>query len=222
MTQKNTHLIHKEKSAEQFIVDTCAKYPNEVSIITLGPLTNIAKALLLQPDLKNNIQHIYSMGGAFLIPGNVSSVAEANIHNDPEAAKIVFTSGIPITLAPLDVTHQVHLDSPFRNKIQTFGTIGKFIHDITQHYINKIVSWGSELEKLPVHDSSAVMALVRPQVFLERKRVAVDVEVRGLTVGQTVGDWGKEGNVSVLLGVDQAMFKEYYLVQLEKISVKVM
>jgi len=210
-------------SAEHFIIDTCTKYPKQVTIITLGPYTNIAKALILQPDLKNNIKRIVSMGGAFLVKGNVSPVAEANIHNDPDAAKIVFQSGIDITLVPLDVTRQAHMDPPFLNQIQTFGQIGQFIFDISRLYVDKCVFWGTPVHLIPIHDSSAIMALVNPEVFTELVRVHVEVETLGeFTRGMTVADWDnfwkREPQTTLLLKMDKNKFKEYYLSKLSKFA----
>jgi len=219
---KNLHLIVKDVPAEQFIVDTCTKYPKEVTILALGTHTNLAKAILLQPDLKNYVKRIYCMGGSFLYKGNVSPVAEANIYDDPDAAKIVFQSGIEITMAPLDVTAQAHLDPTFRDEIRTLGKIGQFIYDISQHYVDKIVEWGIPINLLPIHDSCAVMAFVCPEVFTEVARLRVEVETLGeFSRGQTIADWSnvwkKEPQTTILLKLDQKKFKEYYLSKLSQL-----
>jgi len=219
---KNLHLIQHDVPAEQFIIDICTKYPQEISIVALGPHTNIAKALILQPDLKNKIKRIFSMGGAFLVKGNVSPVAEANIHNDPVAAKIVFNSGIDIMLTPLDVTSQVHMDPPFMKHLQQIGDVGQFLFNISQHYIEQIVAWGSDINTLPIHDASAIMAIVHPTVFSDVVKVCVDVETKGeLTKGQTVADWEKwwkrNPQTTIFMKVDQIQYKTYLLEQLRKL-----
>jgi len=218
---KNLHLIVKDVPAEQFIVDTCTKYPNEVTILALGSHTNLAKAILLQPNLKNYVKRIFTMCGVFLVRGNVSPVAEFNIHIDPDASKIVFQSGINITMAPLDVTSQAHLDPTFRDKIRTLGKIGQFIYDIFQHYVDKYVEWGTPINLIPIHDTCAVMAFLYPEVYTEVARLRVEVETLGeFTRGQTIADWKnvwkKEPQTTVLFKVDQQKFKEYYLFKLSQ------
>jgi len=149
-------------------------------------------------------------------------VAEANIHNDPEAAKIVFNSGVDITLTALDVTSQIYMDPPFMKQLQPIGEIGQFLFNIAQYYIEKIVSWGNDINTLPIHDATIVMALVHPTVFSEAVRVCVDVETQGeLTKGQTVADWEKWWNrkpqTTIFMKVDQVQFKTYLLEQIRKL-----
>jgi inosine-uridine nucleoside N-ribohydrolase len=111
-------LSHSHSCAAQFMVDTCNNYPGEVTIITLGPQTNIAHALELDPQFQHNVNRIAMMGGALHGRGNKAAAAEANVHNDPEAAKIVFASMPRILMAPLDVTCQVALQ-PLREQVRT-------------------------------------------------------------------------------------------------------
>src|SRR5699024_5623469 len=98
-----------------FIVDTVKKYPNEVTLIFVGPLTNLAKVYEAAPEIATLVKEIIIMGGAVTVPGNVRSYAEANIFSDPEAARYVFQSDLPIKLVGLDVTMQTLLS---RNEVQ--------------------------------------------------------------------------------------------------------
>ncbi len=94
------------RRAADFIVETIMSNPGEITLVPLGPLTNVALAASIEPKIAENVREVVLMGGAANVPGNVSPVAEANIHNDPEAAYIVFHAGWPITMVGLDVTHK--------------------------------------------------------------------------------------------------------------------
>lgn len=199
--------------AAHFIVDYCRAHPGEITLVTLGPLTNIALALRIQPDLPKYVRRLVMMGGAVSVPGNVNPVAEANIHNDPEAARLVFNAGWEITMAGLDVTMQVHMDDEYLTGLRDIGNrAGSFIWDITRFYIAAYHRYG--YDDMAVHDSSAIMAIIRPE-FFESKFVYVDVETTGeLTRGQTIGDWrrqyGRDPQTHVLTGVDEVAFKRLY------------
>ena len=94
-------------SAPQFIIDTVMAEPDEITVVLLGPFTNMALAMLMKPDLTSFVKEIVVMGGAAFTSGNASPASEANILNDPEAADIVFGVDCPITMAGLDVTHRI-------------------------------------------------------------------------------------------------------------------
>jgi inosine-uridine nucleoside N-ribohydrolase len=201
------------QNAAQFIIDTCLANPGEITLVTLGPLTNIALALRIRPDLPRYVRRLVMMGGAIAAAGNVSPVAEANVHNDPEAARLVFNAGWEITMAGLDVTMQVHMDDDYLATIRELGNrSGQFIWDITRFYVAAYHRYG--YADMVVHDSSALMAIIRPEFFTS-KFVYVDVETSGeLTRGQTIGDWrrqyGHEPQTHVLTGVDDIAFKQLY------------
>lgn len=104
-----------EQDAAHLLVSAARQYPGRLRVLAIGPLTNLARALAIEPGLPGLVRDVTVMGGAFLVPGNVTPLAEANIHNDPEAADAVFAADWPITLVPLDVTTghrflQTHLD----------------------------------------------------------------------------------------------------------------
>lgn len=106
-----------EESGPEMIIRLAAQYPGELRLIAIGPLTNLALALELDPDLPSKINHLTVMGGAVHASGNISPVAEANIGNDPEAAALVFAADWPITLVPLDVTMLQRLEEPARQQL---------------------------------------------------------------------------------------------------------
>ncbi|RIJ77178.1 nucleoside hydrolase [Nakamurella silvestris] len=105
------------QSGAELIVEMARRYPGELHLITIGPLTNIALALELEPELPRLVSHVTVMGGAALVPGNVSPVAEANIANDAKASAIVLAADWPITLVGLDVTMQQNLEEPDRVRL---------------------------------------------------------------------------------------------------------
>ncbi|NVK73892.1 MAG: nucleoside hydrolase [Oceanospirillaceae bacterium] len=174
-----------EKSAAQFIVDTVRQYPGEVTIIALGPLGNLAKALELDPEVANLVDEVVLMGGTAIEYGNVSPVAEANIMNDPHAADKVFTAAWQVTMIGLDVTHQVLLDNTVLERIkQANPTEGSFLYDCAQHYIN-FYSSRFDMDGCYFHDASTIAYILDPSIFgveLGAVRVACD----GIGIGQTI------------------------------------
>lgn len=152
------------RSAAQFIVDTVMAAPGEITLVPVGPMTNVALAMLLEPRLDECLAGIVMMGGAAFVPGNASPAAEANIINDPEAADIVFGARCPVTMVGLDVTEQV-LMTPA--DIDRMGTIhnerARFLARIVPHYLAFHRSRG--VEGIHVHDSTAISYLLAPDAF---------------------------------------------------------
>ncbi len=176
--------------AVDFIVHTLMDEPaGSVTLCPLGPLTNLATALLREPSLAERIGEIVLMGGAYFEGGNITPAAEFNIYVDPEAAQIVLASGCPITILPLDVTHKA-LTTPAR--IQAFrdleNSVGNAVADLTAFFerfdIEKYGQGGA-----PLHDPCVIAYLLQPELFSGRK-VNVEIETEShLTRGMTVVDW---------------------------------
>jgi inosine-uridine nucleoside N-ribohydrolase len=172
--------------ASEFIRSVVRKYPHEVTLITLGPLTNIATALNSDPDLAGLVRGLTMMGGS-LSGGNITPAAEFNIYVDPEAARIVFQSGIPITMVGLDVTrktsltedHVRTLEAAQNPAAQAAGKIGR---NAINHNRERGFLVGPNM-----HDSLAVAAFLDPTI-LKWQDFYVDVETTGeLTAGETLG-----------------------------------
>lgn len=172
------------------IIDILRRHdPGTVTLCTLGPLTNIAAAFNTAPDIIERVQEVVMMGGAYFEVGNITPAAEFNIYVDPEAAEIVFKSGAPITVMPLDVTHKVLATRPRVEAIRALGSrVGRFTAEMLDFFERfDVEKYGSEGG--PLHDPCVIAWLLRPDLFSGR-RVNVEVETRSeLTLGMTVADW---------------------------------
>ncbi|MBN1205582.1 MAG: nucleoside hydrolase [Myxococcaceae bacterium] len=172
-------------AAPEFIVRTVMGHPGEITLIMLGPLTNLALALELEPRLSTTVAQVVIMGGAFRVRGNVSDTAEANIFNDPVAASRVLSQGWPLTLVGLDVTTRVVLTPDYLQRFrQPPHRLGELIWRITRFYEDfHLRRYG--LLGLYAHDPTAVACALEPGLFeYEEARVAVTLE--GPEAGRTV------------------------------------
>lgn len=175
--------------AAEYIVQTVRQRPHEVTLVTVARLTNIARALLYDPDIAALIPRIIMMGGAAFCPGNVTAVAEANIWGDPEAADFVFHSGVPITMVGLDVTMQARLSRRHLALLNPHLAYSRVLSQATEFYIAAYERDTPDLHDwCPVHDALAVAAAEDPTLIATR-RYPVRVECRGqYTDGMTVVD----------------------------------
>src|SRR6266481_1709473 len=172
--------------AAEFIRRVVRKYPGEVTLIPIGPLTNIATALKLDPELAGMVRGIVMMGGS-LSGGNITPVAEFNIYVDPEAARIVFQSGVPITMVGLDATRKTSLTEEHVGTLEAAqNPVSQAAAKIGRNAINRNRDRGF-LVGPNMHDSLAVAAFLDPSI-LTFKDYYVDVETYGeLTAGETLG-----------------------------------
>lgn len=174
--------------AVDFIIETLRSTP-DVTLCPLGPLTNIATTLKRAPDIAQNIREIVLMGGGYFEGGNITPAAEFNIYVDPTAADIVFRSGVPITVLPLDVTHQALVTPPrleaFRALPNRAGPAIAELTDFFERYDKE--KYGSE--GAPLHDPTVIAYLLDPTLF-ESRHINVTIETQSdLTLGATVADW---------------------------------
>src|SRR6266568_4174834 len=172
--------------AAEFIRHIVRKYPNEVTLITIGPLTNVATALNADPELAAMIKSLVMMGGS-LSGGNITPAAEFNIYVDPEAARIVFQSGIPITMVGLDVTRKTSLTEDHVRVLEAAHTpVSEAAATIARNAIHHNRERGF-LAGPNMHDSLAVAGFLDPSI-LQFQDYYVDVETTGeLTAGETLG-----------------------------------
>jgi purine nucleosidase len=178
-----------------FIIDTLmAHEPGTVTLCTLGPLTNLAMALVKKPAIAERVNEIVMMGGGYFEGGNITPAAEFNIYVDPEAADVVLRSGIPMVMAPLDLTHQMQSTPQRLEKIRSIGNkAGTAVHQMLSFSerfdLNKYGSEGA-----PLHDPCVIAYLLKPELFQGRHINVVVETASDLTVGMTVADyWGVTG-----------------------------
>ena len=180
----------QSEHAVDFIIKTLRQAPkNSITLCPLGPLTNIGTALLKAPDIADRIAQIVMMGGAYFEVGNITPVAEFNIFVDPEAADIVFKSGIDLVVAPLDVTHKALTNPAWITDLRSKNN----------RVCDTVVGWTDFFERFdsdkygtegaPLHDPCVIAYLIAPELFTGR-HINVQIEVQSeLTRGMTVADW---------------------------------
>lgn len=180
----------QEMHAVDFLIETLRALPaGAVTLCPLGPLTNIATAFTRAPDIVAKVAEVVLMGGAYFEVGNTTPAAEFNIHVDPQAAEIVFRSGVPLVVMPLDVTHKVLTT---RARIEAFRALGTQVG-------HAVASWTDFFERFdmakygsqgaPLHDPCVIAYLLRPDLF-EGRFINVEIETQSeLTMGMTVADW---------------------------------
>ena len=201
----------QEQHAVDFIIETLRAEPEgTVTLCPLGPLTNIATAFEKAPDIVSRVQEIVLMGGAYFEVGNITPAAEFNIYVDPEAAEIVFKSGVPLVVMPLDVTHKVLATRPRIEAIRALDTkVGHAVAEMTDFFerfdVEKYGSLGG-----PLHDPCVTAYLIRPEIF-EGRHINVEIETSSeLTLGMTVADWwrvsGREPNALFIGSADDDAF----------------
>ncbi len=197
-----------QASAVEFIANSIQKNPGEVTIITLGPLTNLALAIRLYPNLIHQIKRIVIMGGVVANPGNVNPVAEANIYRDPHAAEIVFSSGCPIVLVGLDVTHKTIITPSLLEEIfkanNPATTLIKQIVPCYQRFFDQYYHMNGAFF---THDPSAIAYVINPNLFKTRP-APIFVSTEGRNIGQTIADWDHQWetrpDVSICLDVESS------------------
>ncbi|MGG2018985.1 nucleoside hydrolase [Pseudomonas sp. S8] len=179
-----------EGNAVNYLIDTLKKAkPHSITIAMLGPQTNLALALIQEPEIVNGIKEVVIMGGAHFNGGNITPVAEFNLFADPQAAEVVLKSGVKLTYLPLDVTHKILTSDARLKQIAALNNnASKIVGDILNEYIK------SDMEHYgipggPVHDATVIAYLLKPELFTGRSvNVAIDSR-EGITFGQTVVDW---------------------------------
>ena len=188
-----------------FIIETLMA-EEDVVLCTLGPLTNIAMALVKQPEIATRISRLVMMGGGFFEGGNVTPAAEFNIYVDPHAAKAVFASGIPIVMHPLDVTHQALTTTA---RLQRLRAAGGRVCTATAELLEFFERYDEEkygTDGGPLHDPNVIAWLLQPDLYTG-KNCNVEIETGSeLTMGATVVDWwhrmGRPINAHVVRHVD--------------------
>lgn len=201
--------ISEEKEhAVSFLIRTLMESKEKITLVPVGPLSNIGMALRLEPRIADKIEKIVLMGGAYGL-GNYSAAAEFNILVDPEAAHVVFTSGVPIVMMGLDLTNQALADMSVIERMERIGNkAGKLFGDMMRFTFQTQKTFG--LAAGPVHDVTAMAYVVRKDIF-ETKPAYVEICLdKGSCYGRTVCDFygtsGKKPNALVGMGLDLEKF----------------
>lgn len=198
----------------QLIADMIMTNPGEMTLVALGPLTNVALAVSLEPRIAENVKQVVLMGGAADASGNASATAEANIRNDPEAAKIVFEAPWKVTMVGLDVTRKTIMTPEYIDELCAAGNrYTDFIGRIVPHYMDFYHNYVA-MRGFFVHDSSAIAYVVDPTLF-ETRAMYVAVETHSpVNFGLTAADWrprsDQQPNVNVCVDVDSERFLALY------------
>ncbi len=205
--------------AASFLIETVLASPGEITLVTIGPLTNVATAMQLSPEFSAGIQAVVMMGGAAACAGNISPAAEFNYWQDPEAADIVFRSGVPLTMVGLDVCHKTQLLPAQVEECTGAGsTLGQFVLEATRPWF-KAMAGGEGRESLHLYDSLAMAVAIDPSLAtFEDSYVAVEIgdgPAQGMSVSyhKPFQRWivrHPETNARVALDVDVGRFNEIF------------
>lgn len=201
-----TFQIEKQHAVE--VIKNILEESNEkITIVALAPLTNLAKLFIKYPQVKEKIEAISLMGGG-VYEGNATCCSEFNILVDPEAAQIVFQSGIPIIMSGLDVTHKAQMYIEEIEEIRGYGKVSTFFAEMMDFYIKGSYKFG--FDGCPLHDPCAMIYLLKPEIF-KGKEALVNIETKGeFTTGMTVADFRSPiKNTKILMDVNRKEFVKF-------------
>jgi inosine-uridine nucleoside N-ribohydrolase len=209
-----------EESAVDFLARTLFEAHEPVTLVPVGPLTNIALLLEARPDVIGKIERIVLMGGA-IAEGNVTPAAEFNIWCDPEAAARVFGSGLEVTMVGLDVTHRALVLPEHAERLRASGRVGEVVAELLEFY-GRFHRRIYDFPGSPIHDAVAVAQVIRPGL-LETVERNVEIELESeLCRGRTVVDlWrrtDRASNAHVAVGIDSDAFLELLLERIARLG----
>jgi purine nucleosidase len=208
--------------AIDFLIEKILSSPGEITLVAIGPLTDVALAIRQEPRLVEAIKELIIMGGAIRYEGNTTALAEFNTYADPHAAHIVYHSGVPITLVPLDVTYQCILTPVDVRRLQEIDSpITTFIADATRFYMEFHDEY-QKIEGCVINDPLALALTFAPELCTYQE-LPVDVDLSGgIAMGKTVADfynYGKKpANMRVALSVEARRFIDLFLERMERLA----
>ena len=212
----------KVQKGSDYLIEKIMSSPGEITLVAIGPLTNIALAIRQEPRIVENVKEVFIMGGAIRHEGNTTPLAEFNTYVDPHAAQIVFHSGMPITLTPLDVTYEcVFTKDDLSRLLRIDSPITKFIADATRFYMEFHDEYQS-IEGCVINDPMTLALTFMPEIC-DYQELYVDVDLSGgVSMGNTFADFykmtKKPANMKVALGVRPRDFMELFLERMEKLA----
>src|ERR1051325_735208 len=208
--------------ASDFLIEKILSSPGEITLVAIGPLTNVALAIRQEPRIAKALKELIIMGGAIRYEGNTTALAEFNTYVDPHAAHIVYHAGIPTTLVPLDVTYQCILKPDDVNRLlKTDSPITKFIADATRFYMEFHDEY-QKIEGCVINDPLALALTFAPELCAYQE-LHVDVDISGgVSMGKTFADFYNYGkkpiNMRVALGVQARDFIDLFVERVENLA----
>jgi purine nucleosidase len=208
-----------------FLIEQIMSDPGEITLVAIGPLTNVALAIRKEPRIVQAVKEVFIMGGAIRHEGNTTPLAEFNTYVDPHAAHIVYHSGMPIILTPLDVTYQCVLLAEDVERIKEAGAeVPAFIDDATRFYMEFHDEY-QRIEGCVINDPLTLALTFAPELC-NYGEYYVDVDISGgVSMGKTFADFfgmtGVPANMKVALGVRSRDFIELFIKRMEKLSRKI-
>ena len=205
-----------------FLIDQILSNPGEMTVVAIGPLTNVALAIRREPRIVSLLKELIIMGGAIRHEGNQTALAEFNTYVDPHAAHIVYHAGIPTTLVPLDVTYQCVLTKPDVDRLLRIDSpMMRFIADATRFYMEFHDEYQS-IEGCVINDPLALALTFAPELC-DYQELYVDVDIfSSVSLGKTFADFykftKKPANMRVALGVRNKDFIEMFLERMESLA----
>jgi purine nucleosidase len=205
-----------------FLIEKIMSQPAEITLVAIGPLTNVAVAIRQQPRLVHAVKELIIMGGAIRHEGNTTALAEFNTYVDPHAAHIVFHSGMPMTLVPLDVTYQCILTAEdVRRMQQVYSPITKFIEDSTRFYMEFHNEYQG-IQGCVINDPLALALTFAPELCTYQE-LPVDIDISGgVSMAKTIADFynynRKPANMKVALGVKPRDFIDLFVERIIKLA----
>ncbi|MCQ3937496.1 MAG: nucleoside hydrolase [Chloroflexi bacterium] len=210
------------RHGSDYLIEQIMSRPGEVTLAALGPLTNVALAIRKEPRIVQNVREVFIMGGAIQHPGNTTALAEFNTFVDPHAAHVVFHSGMPITLTPLDVTYQcIFTKDDLDRLLKIASPITKFIADSTRFYMEFHDEY-QNIEGCVINDPMTLALTFMPEIC-GYQNLVVDVDIStGVGLGNTFADFynyeKKPANMKVAMGVRPRMFMDLFLERMERLA----
>lgn len=204
-----------ERHSVEVMREMIMESPEKVTLVPIATHTNIAILLRMYPEVMENVEEIVTMGGG-VAGGNTTSAAEFNIYNDPHAAAIVFSSGVPVTMLGLNVTGRALLHMDGALKIRESGPVGEMLYGLFRFYRGGTLEAG-----LKIHDACAICYLVHPEFFTAEKRF-IEVATEGPAAGATVMRSNlikaddREPKTNVCMDIDSEKFEEWFVGELCK------
>ena len=216
--------LHPQHGVD-FLIDTLLNAPDPIHLATLGPLTNLAVALVKVPEIGPKIKSLTVMGGA-IAHGNITPSAEFNFYCDPHAAQVVFEAGLPLTMLGLDVTHQAIATPDRLAKIRAIGApIGTIVAQLLEHYsLHDIQQYG--FAGAPLHDPCVLAYVLNPNLF-KVQRCFVEIETQsnaslGRSIVDLYGVSGREPNATVVTDIDSDGFYDLLCDRLAQVQARLL